>query len=269
MIIAAAAAVVVGGTTAYFSDEEISTGNTFTAGSIDLLVDSECTYNGVSSDQCGTWGQNENGIDITNEKFFDFSDLKPGDSGENTISLHIDNNDAWLCAQIEITSDEDVTCTDPENVAEGYDCIENTTSDFNGEIAENLSLAWWADDGDNVLQADEMDSLFFQSGLYLDDILSSVSADNKVLSLTLADSLQNFFPELHIDGRPLNGAQTYFVGLAWCFGEMDIAGDASMTCDGLPVDNDAQSDQLTADIAFSAVQYRNNEDFRCEDSFKE
>ncbi len=37
-IIAAAAAVVVGATTAYFSDTETSTGNTFTAGTIDITM---------------------------------------------------------------------------------------------------------------------------------------------------------------------------------------------------------------------------------------
>lgn len=40
-IIAAAAAVVIGATTAYFSDTETSTGNTFTAGVIDISVDGE------------------------------------------------------------------------------------------------------------------------------------------------------------------------------------------------------------------------------------
>jgi len=38
-IIAAVAAVVVGGSIAYFSDKETSTGNTFTAGTIDISVD--------------------------------------------------------------------------------------------------------------------------------------------------------------------------------------------------------------------------------------
>ena len=40
---------------AFFSDTETSTGNVLTAGSIDLRIDSECTYNGERSEQCGTW----------------------------------------------------------------------------------------------------------------------------------------------------------------------------------------------------------------------
>jgi len=38
-VIGLVAAIVVGGTIAYFSDTETSTGNTFTAGAIDLKVD--------------------------------------------------------------------------------------------------------------------------------------------------------------------------------------------------------------------------------------
>ncbi|MFA6306807.1 MAG: TasA family protein [Patescibacteria group bacterium] len=46
-VIGAVAAVVVGGTMAYFNDTETSTGNIFTAGSIDLKVDHTlATYNG-------------------------------------------------------------------------------------------------------------------------------------------------------------------------------------------------------------------------------
>jgi len=40
-IIAVAAAIVIGATTAYFSDTETSTGNTFTAGTIDIAINNE------------------------------------------------------------------------------------------------------------------------------------------------------------------------------------------------------------------------------------
>jgi predicted ribosomally synthesized peptide with SipW-like signal peptide len=47
LAIAVSAAIVIGGTTAFFSDTEVSTGNVFTAGSIDLKVDhTKATYNG-------------------------------------------------------------------------------------------------------------------------------------------------------------------------------------------------------------------------------
>src|SRR3990167_1114159 len=106
LTIFAVAAAVVGATTAFFSDTETSTGNTFVAGAIDLLIDNESynwngeeiVYNGELS---WTWA------DLTDELFFDFEDIKPGDFGEDTISIHVNNNESWACAAVTLTSDRD------------------------------------------------------------------------------------------------------------------------------------------------------------------
>jgi len=94
-IIGLIAAIVIGGTIAYFSDTETSTGNTFTAGSIDLTVDNTCYYNGMKCSS-GTWDQTGESCactwtldDLDGKIFFDFDDIKPGDWGEDTISLHV------------------------------------------------------------------------------------------------------------------------------------------------------------------------------------
>lgn len=51
--LAVAAVVVIGGTVAFYNDTETSTGNIFTAGSIDLKVDhTRQTYNGVDCQTC-------------------------------------------------------------------------------------------------------------------------------------------------------------------------------------------------------------------------
>ena len=53
LAIAISAAAVIGGTTAFFSDTETSTGNVFTAGSIDLKVDhTKQTYNDIDCKTC-------------------------------------------------------------------------------------------------------------------------------------------------------------------------------------------------------------------------
>ena len=44
-VIGAVAAIVIGGTIAYFSDTETSTGNTLTAGVIDIVVDGQNPWN--------------------------------------------------------------------------------------------------------------------------------------------------------------------------------------------------------------------------------
>jgi predicted ribosomally synthesized peptide with SipW-like signal peptide len=290
-MVLAVAAIAGYGTYSYFSDTETSTGNTFTAGSIDLKVDSTQHFNGnvcvanvtnpgfhwsgnaaypISGTPCGgTWGQPD-GKDIANEKFFDLADLKPGDNGENTISLHVDNNPAWACAKITITSDEDVTCTEPE-IADDGSCTPSTTNAFNGEMAKNLSLAWWADaNGDNVLDSGELNTLFFMSGAKLKNLLTAGgNANNHVLNLTLADKNTNFFLGLNNVGNttPLAGGVTNHIGLAWCFGDMTISG-TTISCNGAPLNNESQSDQLTADMSFSVEQARNNPDFACPDSFR-
>lgn len=257
-VLALVSVLVWGATGAFFSDTETSTGNTFTAGAIDLKVDSISTYNDLAT-TTGTWGQN-GGLDIVNEKFFDFSDLKPGDRGTNVISLHVINNPAWACATIEVTNDDDITCTEPELAQDGNCAVPGTGL---GEMAKNLSFAWWPDNGDGIMDSTERSKMFFASGNKLKDILAA-SDDPGKLHLTLADSYQNFFNQ----NGALVGNTTYYVGTAWCMGNMDIASDGKITCDGDPVNNESQTDELKANLIFTVEQERNQPGFRCEDTYK-
>jgi len=267
-IIAAIGAIVVGATTAYFSDTETSTGNTFTAGVIDLKVDSEQHYNGmvcsasewiddgsgtsigypVAGTECGgTWGQ-EGGLDITNEKFFDFIDVKPGDFGENTISLHIINNDAYVCAAIIPTNNAENGLTEPEEEMND----DSLPSDpWNGELADNLQFFAWADDGDNIFEAGEQ-PLF--SNVY--GPASDLLPNGKVYPL--------YTPQT----GALSGGDTTYLGLAWCAGDMTVnINDGIITCDGSTMGNESQSDSFKADISFYIEQARHNENFTCDGKF--
>ena len=283
-----AGAVVAGGTGAFFSDTETSTGNVFTAGAIDLKVDSQQHYNGnvcvvdandvnknddieeyvwigeasypVEGTACnGTWTQTDLGL---THKFFDFGDVKPGDEGENTISLHIDNNDAWMCADVNITKNDDMSCVDPENQAEGAGVC--GTDDINplmdGELAQNLWFVAWNDNGvdangeaivdavpgDNIHQAGE--PLLFEEGP-ASNVLNGGT-------LTIADGGT---------GTPIPGGSDSFIGLAWCAGKMIAdTNSGTPTCDGSTMLNDAQTDSMTADITFRVEQARNNGNFRCD-----
>jgi len=269
-------AAVVGGTTAIFSDAEVSTGNTFTAGAIDLTIDNESYYNGVLNDGEGgtTWlqpanlddgqGPGENGAYF----FFDFRDLKPGDWGEDTISLHVNNNDSWLCADVTLRSDADNGSTEPElNDEESY------TAD-DGELAEAVDFIWWADDGDNVLEKDEEPLPSGPLG-YLDV--------DETATVALADASGNIWEE----SGPLLGDSVRYIGKAWCFGELTLTPfdqdglgkegtdsnpstpngptvrGAGFDCDGSQEDNSTQTDSMTADISFRAEQSRHNGDFLC------
>jgi predicted ribosomally synthesized peptide with SipW-like signal peptide len=258
-------ALAFGGTTAFFSDTESSVANVFTAGAIDLTVDNDSYYNGVQN-ATTTWQAK----DLTIEKFFDFGDLKPDDYGEDTISLHVANNDSYICANVKLTSNDDNTQTEPEALVDANGL---TT----GELAGLVNFLWWADDGDNVFESDEQ--VISQGPIGALGVGGSTT-------IALADSATNIWTG---SGGPIPGNQTHFIGKAWCFGTIGtapivqddsgslmspsgnnngngVAGepeDGGITCDGTALGNESQTDSLTADVTFSAVQARHNNQFLC------
>jgi len=244
-MIAAVAAVAIGATTAYFSDVETSTGNTFTAGAIDLTVDNEQHYNNtictlsqthdgyswqlapnqvatvpqypvIGSPCDGTWAATNLGA----QKFFNFRDVKPGDSGEDTISIHVDNNDSWLRLVIKDVADLDNSCTEPEE--ESNDTCTVATPDTNpgdGELRENLLFSVFTDaDCDNIQDTGDV------------TIISAGPIDLQGETW----QLPSFLP----------GDTKVCFGVEW----------------SLPstVGNEVQTDSLGATMEFQVEQYRNN-----------
>lgn len=287
-------AVVVGGTGAFFSDTETSTGNVFTAGAIDLTVDSEAHYNGsmcqvdvndYDGDQddteylwlggteypvglpcTGTW----EATDLGAKTFFTYNDVKPGDEGENTISLHIDNNPAWACVDVEVTKNDDFSSNEPELDGTG-DVQEDANNDFDGELAENIKFAAWLDqgntpgwqnsdedtgnddpgEGDNIWQGDDAEPLLFSN----DSGPASDVLGGKTYPLAM--------PGLN-NSNPIAPLTTNYIGLAWCAGDQVVVGN-TITCDGSNLGNIIQTDTMEASIAFRVEQSRNNDEFSCFD----
>jgi len=261
------ATVVAGGTSAFLSDTESSTGNVFAAGAIDLQIDNESYYNGALND--GTsWSLSNlndgNGPGPNGEYlFFNFLDLKPDDEGEDTISIHVDDNDAWACMDITVTSADDNGCNEPEITDGDVTCGDPGLDE--GELQNEINFIWWADDGDNVLETDESEAIFYQSDL------SSMSQ-----TVTLADANGQGI----LSSGPLPGGTTHYIAKAWCFGDLTIAPidqdgqgktgsngpldrGTGINCDGTGLDNTTQTDSVTGDIVFTAVQSRNNDGFVC------
>lgn len=249
-------------TRAFFSDTETSAGNTFAAGVVDLQIANDSYYN-RNANANTSW---ELRPALTDEKFFDFDDIKPGDWGEDTITLRVENNPVWACAEIAITQDDDGTCTDPELVNDPS-CVPNNADLFDGEIAQNVSYVVWNDDGDNVLEDDESPSAILAQGK-LDQLEAGIK-------LALVDSQVN-----NLGGNPgdaMLGETNYFLGKAWCFGNMTLAPvaqgngnsptlDPGFTCDEAGINNASQTDVLQADISFNVIQSRNNPNYVCEKS---
>lgn len=181
---AVVAVAAIGLTTAFFSDTEISTGNTFTAGAIDLKIDSQCSYNGQESEECGSWELKD--LEPTSDKFFNFSDVKPGDEGENTISIHVINNDAWVCVAVSNLADYENNQTEPEAEVDGTD------GELEGELSSIMLWTVWRDDGDNLLEDGE-------------DVLAEGNPINGTLALY----------DSNTGTGPLSAGSTGYLGVSW------------------------------------------------------
>ena len=265
-------AAAVGATGAFFNDTETSTGNTFAAGDFDLQIDNtsyaldfnipgyQNPIGAFVANPANSWALKDlvPGVD----HFFSFEDLKPGDYSEDTISIHVGSNDAWMCAAAQITRDADESCTEPELADDGT-CVATETD---GELDDELNFAFWRDDGDNVLEDDEVGSVF------LSGPIADIGAGGQI---PLADTSDTG----PFGDTPIPGDETVYIGKGWCFGTFaavpvtqdngsdvgrspatDVTG---FTCDGSGVNNAAQTDSVQGDMQFYAVQARNNPNFLC------
>lgn len=160
--------------------------------------------------------------------FWNFDDIKPGDSGTNVVSLHVYDNDAYACLMAENIQDNENTVVEPELPDGGP----------NGELSPFLKLFVW-DDG------------AASDGVYnVGDPI--IYGPNQPLSLfTTAEKLS------------LIATTTKYIGMAWCFGEQSLNG-STIECDGSGDGyNVSQTDSVVADLEFLAVQQRNNSEFQC------
>ncbi len=271
-VILVAAALVIGATFAFFSDTETSTGNLFQAGAIDLKVDNTSYVTNADGVLVTSPNTSWELDDLTGHLFFNFTDLKPGDIGEDTISLHVNNNDAWLCAAAKVTEDSDVNYTEPETADDLTVSISDPLG-TDGELAENLNFLFWADDGDNVFETDEGEG---------EIVRGPISGLGGAGQITLADSVNNVWSGLPND--PVTGDETFYIGKAWCFGDLipnavtpgdggPLSGDpvvrgTGFTCSGASsANNAAQTDRVMGDLQFYAVQSRNNASFTCAQNY--
>ncbi len=266
MILALAAIVVVGAgaaaaTNAFFSDTETSSGNTFTAGAIDLSLKNTSWYTDENGDLATsgdtTWDWDAGSL------LFSFDDIKPGDRGSDAIGIKVTSNDAWVCADVTVTEDSDGTCVDPEKDAEGSGVCGSGVPTQNGDLADVLQMVWWADDGDAVLETGE--TVISNAPLGLAPVGTPVS-------VAIVDSNVNVFG----GSGPLVGNTEEYIGKGYCAGTITldaqsntsddspaVRGTTGWTCNGASVDNKSQTDVVKLDVAFRAEQSRNNAGFTC------
>ena len=266
-------AIAIGLTIAYFGNTEISKANILKSESFDLKIDSHCYYNGKKclcpeeAERC-CFDENGNEIcedneknctctwqekDLKDEVFVNFSDLKPGDWGENTISFHIKGDKGWLCANVKIIEDSDNGCVEPELKVEP-----SCGTDNDGELDNYLKIFVWGDNcneggafpGDNK----------YQPGCDKELMTEPETIKNYEGNFSLVDNTFSFVGEV---GTPLEENKTYYIGFAWCFGEMNIENDGTITCESKSFQDEVQTDKLVLDVSFEAAQAENNLDFVC------
>jgi len=242
-LIIVAAIFVMGGYEAYacFVQGKEPIWDTFGKKNLDLEIDYAGYYDKAvdGHPNAGFWKQQ----DLTTQKFFDVGDIKPGDSGEGTISLHLKGQDAWGCAIIRPTENDDKSSTGPELLVDQKD---NPSDKWDGELAQNMDLRVWADicsiknkvkPGDNI----------YQPGC--DKLLQSGKSPLNPVKLALADSAdQNVFSG---NSGPLKKDQDYFLGADWSVPSS--------------VGNIIQTDSYKADVTFYVQQSDSNGKFLCKD----
>jgi len=217
-------------------------GTTFATGSgtgvpgLELKINSKTYYNGTYQPALSWTLKNlVPGVD----KFWNFGDVKPGDTGTSSISIHINKNPAWVCLDF-------VNLTNNENgINEPESHVDSSTT--TGELAAGLEFFAWRDDGDNRFEVGEI-PLFgtsSQSGL---SVLNTKT-------YALADS--------GTGGAYADGS-THYVGIYWCAGDLTVnTATAQASCNGEVLGNEAQTDSMSVDVMIRAVQSKQNAKFLC------
>jgi len=259
--------VAVYSSNAFFSDQEVSSNNIFQSGKIDLRIANQSYI--WKEDQ---WQYNQDNSWALQDlfpqfRFFNFLDVKPGDLSQDTITIQVDDNEAYVCADLSLTENSENQVNETE-LLDG-DTLEN--GQMEGELDENLEFVLWADDGDFTLEIDE--TVLFNGAVW--QLLNS--SNNYSTRLPIIDSLSNPWSNQLTPLMP-NDQGKIWLGKAWCAGTLTLQPQPkgngisqqrppSVLCDGAEASNIFQTDVLKGDIGFYAVQSRNNQDFVCNPDF--
>lgn len=224
---------VLAGSAAFLRAE--NTGNTFATEGLDIKIDNKTWYNGVKQKDL-SWKLKD--LEPTCDYFFDFDDVKPGDTGTTTISVHIKKTDAWVCLSFKNLKGKENGRNEPEKEVD---------EDLTGELAEGIEFFSWFDDGDNTFEVGEK-PLFGTTT----QAASSVMASS---TYPLADSK---------NGPAWKKSTTHYIGLVWCAGDLSVdLATAKISCDASALSNEAQTDSFSVDVTIAAVPKTDKPTFNC------
>jgi predicted ribosomally synthesized peptide with SipW-like signal peptide len=277
------------GTSAYFSDQETFENNRLTAGTLDMKVSWAEHYSDWSEDEAahahmeggelvvddregfmnatlqeqfpdkqtrreldeGTADPCEALADVPDDlerPVIELTDVKPGDTGEVTFDFALCSNPGYVWLNGALVSEAENGITEPES--------DDPDEGPGVELADEIQVTVWYDDGDNVLEDPETivtdrefepnptssavavsgpDRIVAQGSLR--DVLTGLAAGNGVpLDADPTSEGRNCFTD---------APTVHYLGFAW----------------ELPVDhgNEVQSDSVTFDLGFYTEQCRHND----------
>ena len=248
-VLLAVLAVVGSATYAFFSDVETSNNNTFTAGSINLSIDSQFSSNGNANGSPISLAPSS---DNDGRTLYTFTDLKPGDFGRGSFGLNVTSNESYVCAMTTIDSKPDNGIVDPEGDA--GDVTDGTNS---GELQNFLQFATFADSNGNG-QYDGSEPLNVNQYNGGDGNGFTAAEMSAAGWIPVADPST---PNTWLTIGSLDPGPVYHAGFMYCFGNFDTNGVCSISMNSN--DNIAQTDGINGSLIFQAVQTRNNGDFLC------
>ena len=195
-------------------------------------------------------------IDLTNQTFWHFDDIKPGDTGRDVISLHVDSNDAWTCMIVNNIQNNENTLIAPEIAAGDTP----PAGAGNGELGGFLHLFLWHDtNGDGN----------FDPGLGEKAIANDPPTFvNSIFTFTSPGPIKIALHDSTTGNGFQAGGSTDDIGSAWCVGVLSVNPVTGViACDGTdasnPTINRSQTDSTLADLNFYATQVRNQPGFTC------
>ena len=223
------------GTTAYFNDTETFEGNILSAGELDLFVDYAASYDSdgavdnMADMASGTQDGDPAGM------FYQLDDVKPGDSGHVEFCFRIVDNPSyvWACGDL----------SQAENGMNEPEMAVDTTPEL-GELGDSIDarLVYCERDGGELIEGEEI-----VSGSLV-DVVAAITGGAALDGAGVAGLAPGDQAEYADVVEPAQG-DAYLTGPCVClFWEIPTS-----------VGNVIQSDSLTMNFEFHAVQSRHND----------
>ncbi len=197
-----------------------------------LAIDGNCGTE-YFQNHCSLWQS----TDLTDQKFFNFDDIKPGDFGSDVISLHVNDNDSFTCLSAVNEQDNENVCNEAESEANDTTC---TSTNGDGELGTQTNIVVWNDGATPNGAHDSGEVILYQGSV----------------------------KDLDAGRIEILAGEDRNIGQAWCAGTIPAMtdSDGAVSCNPSGMNNQAQTDSFLADIELYTVQSRNNLDFECSDA---